>query len=247
VGGPGRRVAALAALLVTAAALGACGGPSTSGVASLGKDDGNGGAAAQDHARTRTHHGSNATTSTADATKLLDEWTTCIRGHGDPNQADPTIDATKDIEVHIPSTAQTLSHEVHTGSTPCSHDMAAAASALRGGQPPPPAPTEAQDVEFADCMRANGVPGYPDPTPETPNRTNFRGTGVTPTSPAVKKATELCSKKLGLPYPGTGRYAQGGVVQVTSGTPPPGGAPHATGGPLRVTGGNGNVGSGANG
>ena len=28
------------------------------------------------------------------ATQLVDEWAACMRSHGDPNQADPIIDAT---------------------------------------------------------------------------------------------------------------------------------------------------------
>lgn len=244
---PRRRAAGVAVLVAAAVlALAACGGPITPGVASLGKSGGSGGAGPKGHSRSRGDRTGSGPSQTANATGLLHEWTTCIRTHGDPNQSDPTVNATRDIEVRIPATAQTLANEVHTGTTPCSHDMAAASSALRNGQPPPPPWTETQAVRFTDCMRANGVPGYPDPTPRTPTSTSFRGTGVTPTSPTVKKATQMCTKKLGLSSPGTGRYSQAGVVQVRSGSSPPGAAPSGTEGPTPVTGGNASAGAAGN-
>src|ERR1700680_881332 len=46
--------------------------------------------------------GSGSTTTTlpdGNPTRLLDEWADCMRSHGDPNQADPTIDANNDIDV----------------------------------------------------------------------------------------------------------------------------------------------------
>ena len=30
---------------------------------------------------------------------MLDEWATCMRAHGDPDQADPTIDANRIIHI----------------------------------------------------------------------------------------------------------------------------------------------------
>jgi hypothetical protein len=37
------------------------------------------------------------------AAQLLAEWAACMRSHGDPNQADPTIDANKVIEITLPA------------------------------------------------------------------------------------------------------------------------------------------------
>ena len=38
-------------------------------------------------------------------TQLLDEWATCMRSHGDPDQVDPTIDANKVIHITFPADA----------------------------------------------------------------------------------------------------------------------------------------------
>lgn len=43
---------------------------------------------------------STTTPLTDNATALVDEWATCMRNHGDPDQADPTIDANKDININ---------------------------------------------------------------------------------------------------------------------------------------------------
>jgi hypothetical protein len=228
------------AVLVAAAAIGlaACSGsPSTPQVASLGSSSGNG-------------SGSSTTAPSAgNPTQVLDEWAACIRRHGDPNQADPTIDANKDIEITMNNVPQALSSEVHGSTGPCSNYLLAAETALRGGQPSPTYnPVTA--VKFSECMRANGVPNYPDPSAN--GETNFRGTGVDPNSTAVQNATKTCDKKLGERY-----YAPGtempGVVIVT-GCNAPAGMQCPNGGPPSGGGGNrprpvpsGNGGSGGNG
>ena len=91
------------AVLVTAAAvaLAACGGRAStspvaspgnrSGVASLAKNGGKG--------------GGSATTSQprGNATRLLDQWAACMRGHGDPDQTDPTVDTSNVIHITVPA------------------------------------------------------------------------------------------------------------------------------------------------
>jgi hypothetical protein len=231
-----RRQGALA-VLVAAAAIGlaACSsGSSSPQVASVGKSSGS---------------GSSATTESGNPTQLLDEWATCIRSHGDPSQADPTIDANKDIQITMNSVPDTLANEVHGSTGPCSNYLLAAENALRGGQPAPTY-SSVTAVKFSECMRASGVPNYPDPSAN--GDTKFNGTGVDPNSPSVQNATKACDKKVGEPY-----YAPGtetpGVVIVTDCNPPPGkqcpsGGPPAyngSGGPQPVPGSNG--GSGGNG
>ncbi|HSY38979.1 MAG TPA: hypothetical protein VLA79_05605 [Polyangia bacterium] len=61
---------------------------------------------------------------------------------------------------------------------------------------------EATALEFAGCMRANGVPHFPDP--KSGGGFLFHtGTGVDPSSPAFKAAQAQC-KKLLPPGPGSG-------------------------------------------
>src|ERR1700723_4396848 len=83
-----RRSGGLVVLVAAALAPAVCGGgPSSSGVANLGKSSSNAGR----HTTT--------TLSQGNPTQLLNQWAACMRSHGDPNQADPTVDANKDIDI----------------------------------------------------------------------------------------------------------------------------------------------------
>ena len=65
----------MAVLAGAAIGLAACSGPDAPDVAGLGKS---------------RHNGSVSTTyPTGSPTRLLDEWATCMRSHGDPDQVDP--------------------------------------------------------------------------------------------------------------------------------------------------------------
>lgn len=236
----GLRAAGLALLVSTAAiALVACDGPSSSPqVPSLGKSAADGGGS-----------GGSASTTSGNPTQLLDEWAACIRKHGDPSQTDPTIDANKDIQITMDNVPETLASEVHAGTGPCSTYLDAASLELNGGRPQPTV-NPVQGVKFAECMRANGFPNWPDPTGQ---ETDLQGTGIDPNSPAVQNAWNTCDKKVGLPeYPnGTGPGDQG-TIEVFSCNAPPGkqcpSRPPANGGgnrPRPVPSGNG--GSGGNG
>jgi hypothetical protein len=216
------------AVLVTAAAIGlsACGGSSSPHVASLPPGSGNTTAVLVAKS-TRNDGGSTATTSPkGDPTALLDDWATCMHGHGDPNQADPTVDAYGVINISIPADAQNLSGAVHAGADPCNRYVAAAQSALRAANPVSPPPGGSEQLKYVNCMRANGVPNYPYPTGST---TNFNGTGVDPNSPFVENVNKLCGRKLGLPAWWINGTGPPGDIVVSSGWP--GGAPPPRGGP----------------
>jgi hypothetical protein len=206
------------AVLAVAAAIGlaACGGGhSTPHVANLGTSTTLG---------TTSGSGSSATTvAKGDPTRLLDEWATCMHSHGDPNQADPTVDAYGVINVTIPADAQSLSHEVHAGADPCDSYLAAAQAALRAANPVAPPPDQAALIKYVECMRANGVPNYPYPNG---NSTNFNGTGVDPNSPQVQNVNKVCGQKLHLPgwwVAGTGPPGDVVVSSGWNGGPPSGG------------------------
>jgi hypothetical protein len=205
-------VAAVAAVI----GLAACGGPPTNSphVASLGTTV------------SKSRGGTTTTQPTGNPTELLDQWATCIRSHGDPNQSDPTIDANKDIEITMRNASAALSSEVHGSTGPCSNYLLAAETALRGGQPAPQAPSAAQEVAYVDCMRANGVPDYPDPSAD--GDTDFEGTGIDPSSPSFENADKVCSQKEGTPYSAPGTEVPG-VVQVRNFNGPSNGAPPPSG------------------
>jgi hypothetical protein len=172
------------------------------------------------------------------AAQLLDQWAVCIRSHGDPNQVDPTIDANNDIQITMNNVSTELAGQVHGSAGPCSNYLLAAENALRGGQPPLSGASMTQQVKFAVCMRANGVPGWPDPS--TNGTTNFNGTGVDPNSPAVQDAMKTCDKQTGQPYYPPGKEAPGVVIVTDCNAPPgkqcPAGGPQGggSGGPIPV-------------
>lgn len=225
-------VACLAAAAVIG--LSACGGAATSRVASLAANTSGTSTSTATSAIATASSGRSSTATTAavrggNATRLVDEWATCMRSHGDPSQADPTIDAYGVINITIPagSAAVTLANEVHAAADPCNRYMAAASAALRAANPVAPPPDQAELLKYVQCMRANGVPNYPYPTG---NETSFQGTGVDPNSPHVERVNNLCGQKLHLPawwVSGNGKPGEVSVGNVgpngagSPGNPPP--------------------------
>lgn len=229
-----RRYSGRLALLLAGAALalGACGGggSSTPQVASLATAGGStsaspGAGATATTGATTTGDDHRGGVTKGNATALVDQWATCMRSHGDPDQADPVIDAYGVININVPPSAQDMSAAVHAGTDPCDRYLAAAQSALRAANPVAPPPDQAEQLKYVDCMRANGVPNYPDPTG---NQTNFNGTGVDPNSPLVERVNKLCGDKLGFPAWWVNGTGPPGDVTVTSGGPTGGGPPPGT-------------------
>lgn len=215
------------AALLTAAC---SGGSSSPQVASLGTSTGNGGG------------NSTSTLSGGNATALLDEWASCMRGHGDPQQTDPVIDAYKDIQITMPdNVSNTLSNEAHDSSGRCGSYLTRAQTAL-GYRPPAPV-SMATQLKYAECMRVHGVPQYPDPNGSTEGP-SLLGIGVNPTSPVFLNADQLCSRQAGMRSPSA--PPPPGIVEVQSAGVPTG-APPTSGGNKSKSGSGGNGGGGANG
>lgn len=204
----------LAVLAAAAAlALAACGGSaSTPQVANLGTASSNAGNSAAG-----AGPASSATARPSNATALVDEWAACERSHGDPTQADPVIDAYGVINITIPQSGVVSAAGIRGLTGACSQYLAQAQRELEAANPVPPAPDEAENLKFVECMRANGVPGYPYPQGD---KTYFQGTGVNPDSPQVVNVSKLCGKKLDLPawwVDGTG--PPGDISVATAGLP----------------------------
>jgi hypothetical protein len=231
--GTGRRSGGLAVLATVAAiGLAACtSGSSSPQVASVGSGASSGSSTATGS--------SGSQRLTGNPTQLLDEWAACMRAHGDPNQADPTIDAQKEIHIYMRNVSAAMSAEVHASTGPCSSYELAAEAALRGGQPAPKPPDLATEVKYAECMRAHGVPNWPDPNPADPDETNLNGTGIDPNSPFVVNADKLCDKQVGIPDVGPDTPDPGNVMVQSFNGPGGQGGPPPSGGVLVPPGGPG--------
>jgi hypothetical protein len=202
--GPGRRDRTARcrrpglAVLVVAAAIGlaACSsGSSVPGVASLGTTTS--GSSAPSSGSSTASGSSAGGGSGVSATQLLDEWAACMRGHGDPNQSDPVINSEQDIEISMRNASAEMAAEVHDSAGPCGHYLAQATSVLRNGQPLPAGASQAQLVKYAQCMRANGEPDYPDPVPGVTDQ--HLPSDVDPGSVVFQNADKLCRQQVGMP------------------------------------------------
>jgi hypothetical protein len=220
------------------------------------------------HAK-RSHARSASTLPSDGATRLLNEWTTCERSHGDPKQTEPTV-AHEVIHVTIPAGATPAGHRqgglinltAPAGTTPagepvngtCSQYLAAAQRAVAGGQPVEGWGDRAKFIEYANCMRANGYPTFPYPSgiePDGHESTNFNGTGIDPESPAFLNgnANQTCGRQIGAPAWWINDWGPPGSVEVAH-PPLPGPPPfylNPTTPPDTGSGPGGNSGSGATG
>lgn len=194
-------------ILLTAA----CGsGASSPHVASLGTGSGNG---SGNPAGSGNGSGNPVTAAPkGNPTQLLDEWAACMRRHSDPTQADPTIDANKVIHITMPSgfPGGLFGQNGH-GTGPglhCASYLTAAQTALQAGYSAPKAPSQAELVKYAECMRANGIADFPDPVNGSLQLNHAKADEWT--SPAFQKAVKVCAQQTGVHLSGPG------------GTPPPG-------------------------
>jgi hypothetical protein len=197
------------AVLAAAATIGlaACGGSSSPHVASLGNSSG-------------TTPGTTTTLPKGNPTQLLDEWATCMRSHGMPGLADPTIDANGVIHIILPA-ANSGPTGFKTDQGPCGSYLTAASTALRGGQPLQK-PDPAKLLKYSQCMQSHGIPDFPDPSGGGLSIRVSPGSDLNPQSPTFQAAAKLCTKLTGVPGPGGGPPPRGGI-EVQGGGGPAGG------------------------
>jgi hypothetical protein len=185
---------------------------------------------------TSSGHSDGSTTTTlpkaSNATALVDEWATCMRSHGDPDQTDPMIDSHGGINITVPSgnASHAFGEALHNVTGTCSQYLAAAQRVLRAEIPYTPFdPDTALIVQYANCMRANGVPNYPYPVGD---QTNFNGTGINLNSRVFENANSVCGKRIDAPPWWINGWGPPGDISSSSG--PTHGVPH--GNPVPVTG-----------
>jgi hypothetical protein len=75
-------------------------------------------------------------------------------------------------------------------------------------------------VKFAQCMRSNGVPDYPDPVGGNLSINLGAGGDLNPENPTFKNATKVCVQKTGVHVPGSGGGPPSGTIELNGVTPP---------------------------
>jgi hypothetical protein len=148
-----------------------------------------------------------------------------MRAHGDPNQADPTIDAHDAIHISwdpaIPGgyngTQKGGQGNVGPGQY-CRNFLNEAQSALQGGETQD-SPTEAQLLKVAQCMRANGIPDFPDPVNGTLSFNIGAGGDLNPHNPTFESTAKICREKTGVNLPRAGGSPPPGTIELNGGGP----------------------------
>jgi hypothetical protein len=193
-----RTFALLVGAVLALTACGAGGGGKPAGVASLsGSGSGSG-----------SGRGPTTTVGKQNASELYTKWAQCMRDHG-INIADPVVDAQGQINIALP---QGLSIQTYqTADTSCKPLHEAAQTAARGGKAADkPDPTKA--LNFSKCMRAHGLPDFPDPSPGGGLQIRSGpGSDVNPNNPTFQAAQKACQSIMGSPKGGE-RVTGGGFV-----------------------------------
>src|SRR3984957_14063859 len=173
-------MAPLAVLAATVLGLSACeGGSASPGVASA-------------RSSTTTTRGQTASSSSSgNANQFLVEWASCMRSHGDPNQADPVVTSNKLIDIDwnpaIPGGYNGTNKGGQGNTGPgqyCRTYLQDAVAALQGGRAGEH-PSSAELLKYSECIRANGFPDFPDPSANGSLSLNV-GSAMSPSNPVFQ-------------------------------------------------------------
>jgi hypothetical protein len=119
-------------------------------------------------------------------------WAACLRSHGAPDFPDPV----SGHKAQFPDSSAAILNS----RSPAVLDAERACNKLKpvpsGGSAHPGASHSAAFLEFAECMRAHGVPNYPDP-PAGTNRglpsADLSNAGIDTNAPAYISAESACN------------------------------------------------------
>jgi hypothetical protein len=177
----------LATAMVGLALAGCGGGGSSPGVASL---SGSGAGAA---------HGVTSTTASEETvTQRYNRWAQCMRVHG-VQMADPSLDDQGQVSI-IASGVDKSTFGAASQACQALHD---AAQAANGIGPSTKKPDPAVLLTFAKCMRAHGLPDFPDPSPGGGlSITGGPGSDLNPSNPTFQHAQQACQSIIGSPRGG---------------------------------------------
>jgi hypothetical protein len=189
----------LVSLALTAAA---CGNTSaTPGVAALGSTT-----------TTTTNSPSDGSPSTGKSkADALASYSACMRSHGVPKFPDPKPSG-GGMQLTIGP-----GHGIDPSSPQFQAAQKACEKLLPGGKgsasPAMQAKAQAQMLKFSACMRAHGLPDFPDPKFSGGGIQMSIGKGLNPSSPVFKAAQKACQSLMPGPKNGTG----GGTTQLRQG------------------------------
>jgi hypothetical protein len=134
--------------------------------------------------------GSSLTTSSRAPLAMALAYTRCMRSHGVHDYPDPSIPPGGGVTVRINGGPGSDLNRSNPAFETASH---ACRKLSLGGQQAPTASTEqiAAEVRWARCLRAHGVPAFPDP-----NSNGAIDSGkFDPTSPAFRRASAACKAR----------------------------------------------------
>jgi hypothetical protein len=112
----------------------------------------------------------------------------CMRSHGVPNWPDPNSSGVFDKTKLSSQQLGASSSRVQAAQTACSHLLP------NGGSGPSPTQVQqvrAQSLRFAQCVRAHGVPSFPDPD-STGRIPDPASVGIDQGSPKFEAANQAC-------------------------------------------------------
>jgi hypothetical protein len=152
---------------------------------------------------------SETTTTNGEETTSLDQeeaalaFAQCMRDSGVPNFPDPVANADGTFDLQRPQGVDP--NALFNALDNCRSELQASGIQLGGGHATQDPEVQDALLEFAQCMRENGVPEFQDPQPNSGIRGLFGD--INPQSARVQEAMETCRpvlSELGGPFAGTG-------------------------------------------
>ena len=197
-----RAAAAVATMLVALAPLaaGCGGGAKSSSVASLGTTASNGASSSPSPSSSNAAAfpiGSSMSTDVGTGTAGVN-YSACIRSHGVPNYPDP--DGKGTITITVSASLNPTSPVFQQAEADCRHLIPAGSEAGQTLSSSRRQQIQKRALAFATCMRAHGVPSYPDPTFSNGGIIQKSGgNSLDPNSPIFQAAQKTCQSNQGHP------------------------------------------------
>lgn len=120
-------------------------------------------------------------------------FASCMRANGVPNFPDSAIStANGGVELNVPSGIDTKSSQFQAAMQTCRKDLPRGGSSGSGSSS---GSSAQQIIKFANCMRANGVPNFPEPNAQG-QEVITGGSGLNPSSPQFQSAYATCQHLL---------------------------------------------------